>query len=83
MTTTKIKIGSVRLARGYTGYDHLLDDEPLRALTGRTFASPAAVCEAAERLLADTQDARCAGAPIVILDERGTGSIWWLDGTPA
>jgi hypothetical protein len=78
-----ITVGSASLARGYSAWDHLLDDRPLRAMIGREYPSYAAAARAAHRLLAGTQDRRCAGAPVWILDEEGTGSPYWDDGSVA
>lgn len=78
-----ITIGSIRQANGYSGCDHLLDDSHLVSMIGRTYPSAAAAAKAAGRLLKGTQDRRCAGAPVLILDEHGNGSRYWTDGTPA
>lgn len=76
-------VGSARLARGYSGYDHLLDDSPLASMEGQTFATPASAARHAGKLLAGTQDRRCAGGPVILLDAEGTGATYWADGTRA
>lgn len=75
-----ITIGSARLARGYSGCDHLLDDSPLAAMVGRTYKTEAAAARAAGKLLRGTQDRRCDGGPVILLDEHGAGSTWWTTG---
>lgn len=66
-----IKVKDARFARGYSGYDHLLDDSPLRSIIGREFATLAAAGRAAERAADGTQDKRCASGPVLITDADG------------
>lgn len=71
-----IKIADARQARGYSGFDHLLDDRPLAGLVGRSFRTLAAAAKEARKLLKGTQDRRCAGAPVTLFDDEGNG--WTL-----
>ena len=77
MTTCTVKIASARIARGYSGYDHLLDDRPLDAMTGMTYTSLEAAARAAGRLLRGTQDRRCASGPVILTDDSGNGWVRW------
>lgn len=58
-----ITITDARIARGYSGYDHLLDDAPLSAMIGRSYRDLSAAAKAAGKLLKGTQDRRCTTAP--------------------
>lgn len=78
-----ITIGSVTLASGYSGYDHLLDDSPLHPMRGKTYPSLEKAAKAAGKLLEGTQDRRCAGIPVCVLDDTGSGGYYWTDGTKA
>jgi hypothetical protein len=72
-----ITITDARLARGYSGYDHLLDDQPLSAIIGRSYASLEAAAKAAGRALRGTQDSRCASTPVILTDSEGNGWVRW------
>lgn len=76
-------ITDARIARGYSGYDHLLDDSPLEAMAGQSYRDVAAAARAAGRYLRGTQDQRCAGAPVILTDDAGNGWRRWTDGTAA
>lgn len=76
-----ITIQSAAQARGYSGFDHLLDDGPLQAMVGRTYKNIEAAARAAGRLLKGTQDRRCAGSPVILTDAEGNGWRRWTDGS--
>ncbi len=61
-----IKVESASIARGYSGYDHLLNDRPLQAMIGRTYRDLAAAGKAAQKILNGTQDERCSFTPVHI-----------------
>lgn len=72
-----ITITRARLAHGYSGYDHLLDDAPLNAMIGRSYADLDEAAAHAGRLIEGTQDRRCAPAPVRLTDETGAEWIRW------
>jgi hypothetical protein len=76
-----ITITNARLAHGYSGYDHLLDNRPLDVMVGCTYRNLAAAAKAAWKLLHGTQDRRCASAPVILTDDHGNGWTRWTDGT--
>lgn len=61
-----ITITNARFARGYSGWDHLLDDSPLASIIGRTYRSLSAATKAAARAIRGTQDRRCAYSPVTL-----------------
>jgi len=81
-----ITITHASIARGYSGYDHLLDDSPLAALVGRTYRDLRTAARAAGRALKGTQDRRCAGAPVWLSYVAGgveCASRLWTNGDPS
>ena len=79
-----IKITDARIARGYSSYDHLLDDQPLAAIIGREYRTLASAARDAGRALRGTQDRRCGSPQVVCLyDESGNGWRLWTDGSRA
>lgn len=68
-----IMIGKAGIARGYSGYDHLIDGSELHALVGRKFRSVASALKAANREIQRTADRRVRIAPAEIMTAEG----WW------
>lgn len=62
-------------ARGYTGWDHLLDDTPLSDLIGRRYRSVGEARRAAERVSMRSQDRRCRNAPVRLTVRLASGEI--------
>ena len=79
-----IVVGSATFARGFSGFDHLIDDSALNGMVGKSFRSFKAAAKAAHKMAKETQH-RCihSTTPIIILDADGNGSRYWNDGTTA
>lgn len=71
-----ITVTNATIAEGYSGYDHLIDNSPLRKIVGCTFPSLQAAAKAAGKALRGTQDKRCAPAPVWIETEDGSWRVW-------
>lgn len=78
-----IAISSAQHARGYSAWDHLLDDAPLAAMAGRSYRDMGAAARAAAKLTRGTQDRRCAGSPFILTDSDGNGWTYWGNGERA
>lgn len=62
-----IKVSRAVFAHGYSGYDHLLDNDSLAGVVGRTFASLKHCAKAlGKEINENPQDRRCAGSPVYV-----------------